>query len=171
MQVRCRWSPTIAAALVLAWAVGEAPAAPPKGQDRDSARQAAPVPFDPQAASDVMAAGEAQAAEGSLASFVEVQFNRLRQALPGNEDTWFVLVMQENTSNGRALTSRRRFAIVQGRTAAAQAVTAFLTDAKRVRKGFRYRAFANPAQAQACCLALMQYSVRTGYQCSLRTGS
>jgi len=170
VELRCRQSLTIAAALVLAWTAGEARAAQPTGRKPDPSRQVTPVPFDPQAASDAMSAGEAQAAE-VLASFVEVQFNRLRQALPGNENTWFVLVMQENSSNGKALSSRRRFALVQGRTAAAQAVTAFFTDGKRILKGFRYHAFANPAQAQARCLTLMQYSVRIGYQCSLRTGS
>ena len=163
MELRCRQSLTIAAALVLAWTAGEARAAGPTRPKSNPASQAATAPIIAQTASDAMSAGETRAAE-VLASFVEVQVNRLRQAFPGNENTWFVLVMHEKSSDGRILTKSRRFAIVQGRTAAALAVFAFFSDGKSAQKGFQYHAFARPGQAQACCLALMEYSLRTGYR-------
>ncbi len=163
MQLRCRRSLTIAAALVLALAAGEARSAGPARPKSNPASQPAAAPIIAQVASDAMSAGEARAADVQ-AAFVEMQVNRLRQAFPGNENTWFVLVMHEKSSDGRFLTKGRRFAIVQGRTAAALAVFAFFSNGKPAQKGFQYYAFANPAQARACCLALMQYSFRTGYR-------
>jgi hypothetical protein len=163
MQVRCRWWLTVAAALVLALTAGQSPCAGPARPKPKPAGPAAAPPAIAQAASDAMSTGEANAAQ-TKAAFVEMQVNRLRQAFPGNDSTWFVLVMHEKSSDGRVLTKTRRFAIVQGRTAAALAVYAFFSSGKPALKGFQYYAFARPGQAQAYCLALMEYSRRNGYR-------
>jgi hypothetical protein len=110
------------------------------------------------------APGDTQIVTDPSTAMASREIEGLRQALPGNESTWFVLVLQDKSSDGSVLTKNRKLTLVQGRTTAAYAVICFYGDGKRAQKKFQYFAFPDLAQAQACYRNVRQYNWQAGYR-------
>jgi hypothetical protein len=92
------------------------------------------------------------------------QFQAVQRALPGNDNTWFVLLFYDKTYAGNTRTKSRRLMLVQGRTMAAYAVFSNCCKGAQSTKKFQYFAAPNLAAAQICYRNVLQYGWQAGYR-------
>jgi hypothetical protein len=89
----------------------------------------------------------------------EQQLQRISSALPGDENTYYVVALQKMDGAKK----KRGIVLCQGKGAAAAAIFSLFADSG-ARKRFVFRAFNNPVAAQLCYNWMLDYSCRCGYR-------
>jgi len=109
----------------------------------------------------------AQAAKAAEAARREAQVDFIARRLPGNEAVWYVMVFRTVSRSART----REFAIVQGKTAAAQKIFRFLERHPKIAQNpqsysdwLQLEFYPNPWAARARYQALIGDTVRRGYR-------
>lgn len=99
---------------------------------------------------------------------LEMFYRQAFQTLAGNQNTWYVISLQEAVQNGNIISKGRSHLVVQGRESAARQIAVFMAGGIPRTRKFFWESFATQGEAEEKAAWWRQYNQQAGYQPAVR---